>query len=42
MDFLYEGTKDKLVRFKEILQTTRLKPEQIAYMGDPTGWISPS
>ena len=34
MDFLYEGTKDKLVRFKEILQTTRLKPEQIAYMGD--------
>jgi 3-deoxy-D-manno-octulosonate 8-phosphate phosphatase (KDO 8-P phosphatase) len=34
IDLVYQGAKDKLVPFWEILHKTGLKPEEVAYVGD--------
>lgn len=34
IDLVYQGAKDKLVPFLEILAKTGLAPEQVAYVGD--------
>jgi 3-deoxy-D-manno-octulosonate 8-phosphate phosphatase (KDO 8-P phosphatase) len=34
IDLVYQGAKDKLLPFREILQKTGLSPEEVAYVGD--------
>lgn len=34
IDIVYQGAKDKLLPFQEILQTLRLAADEVAYMGD--------
>lgn len=34
IEILYQGAKDKLVPYREILQTLKLSDEEVAYMGD--------
>ena len=34
IELLYQGAKDKLVPFRDILQRTGLHPEAVAYVGD--------
>jgi 3-deoxy-D-manno-octulosonate 8-phosphate phosphatase (KDO 8-P phosphatase) len=34
IDLVYQGAKDKLVPFREILHKTGLKAEEVAYVGD--------
>ena len=34
IELVYQGAKDKLVPFREILQRTGLDPEAVAYVGD--------
>lgn len=34
IDLVYQGRKDKLSAFEDILKKTSLKPEEAAYMGD--------
>lgn len=34
IEILYQGAKDKLVPYREVLQSLRLNDEEVAYMGD--------
>ncbi|MGW8311640.1 MAG: KdsC family phosphatase [Desulfuromonadales bacterium] len=34
IELVYQGAKDKLIPFREILQKLALQPEQVAYIGD--------
>lgn len=34
IDIVYQGVKDKLVPFEEVLQNLRLTADEVAYMGD--------
>lgn len=34
IDFVYQGARDKLVPYRELLQSLQLRDEQVAYVGD--------
>ncbi len=34
IEYVYQGVGDKLIAFKEILQKEKLRPEEVAYVGD--------
>lgn len=34
ISFLFQGIKDKMVTYRELLQTANLEPDQVSFMGD--------